>query len=834
MDLIRDLFFKGNFSPHGYCIAWNPLLVWASAVADGLIATAYFSIPIALTIFLIKRRDIVFPWVFALFGTFILLCGITHVFGAITLWVPLYRLDTILKVLTAIVSVATAMALWPLIPRALALPSPASLRAVNHELALEVGQRREAEASLRGLNIKLQAQVLERNLAEQRLTLLVEAVTNYSILMLDPAGNVISWNAGAERIKGYKDNEIIGQHFSRFYTVESQADGEPQRRLDTAKSEGRFEGEGWRVRKDGSQFWANVVINAIRTPGGELLGYGKVTRDLTERRQAQQALTDANQALEARVQERTESLRALTRRLETEIQERKAAEETRRDATELLRATFDASPFPIIITGDEANTLMFNKAGEATFGYTEAEVIAAGPGLLVPNGGKEAFDRIRTASQSGPIKIDLAVPHKDGQVLDLRLSVTPMLRADGTTRATVTTIEDLTHKNLVEAQLRQSQKMEAIGTLTGGMAHDFNNLLGIIIGNLDLLRDNRPDDTELAELGGEALDAAMRGAELTRSLLAFARRQPLQPRRLDLDVVISSLVKLLSRMLGENIEITLNFAEDICGIVADPAQLEATLTNLSTNARDAMPRGGKLTIATSHRHLDAEYAAAYPDVSPGDYAMIEITDTGEGMPADIKSRIFEPFFTTKNERGTGLGLSMVFGFMKQSGGHISVYSEVGVGTTFRLYFPCSHIADEAEIDLRSGSSLSGKGETILAVEDSIPLRRIVVRQLHGLGYTVLEAGNGAEALAILEAGTVDLLFTDVVMPGGIDGFELADLAIQRWPDTKVILTSGFPQTRFVDELRPLAFPLLSKPYRKGNLAQLIRAVLDEREDIANT
>jgi signal transduction histidine kinase/ActR/RegA family two-component response regulator len=430
--------------------------------------------------------------------------------------------------------------------------------------------------------------------------------------------------------------------------------------------------------------------------------------------------------------------------------------------------------------------------------------------------------------------VDLSVPHRDGRVLELRLSVTPILRADGTTRATVTTIEDLTHKNLVDAQLRQSQKMEAIGTLTGGMAHDFNNLLGIIIGNLDLLRDSRPDDAELAELGGEALDAAMRGAELTRSLLAFARRQPLRPRRLDLDVVIGGLVKLLSRMLGEDIEITLNFAEDICGIVADPAQLEASLTNLATNARDAMPRGGKLTIATSHRHLDTEYAAANPDVSPGDYAMIEITDTGEGMPADVKSRIFEPFFTTKSQRGTGLGLSMVFGFMKQSGGHISVYSEVSVGTTFRLYFPCSHVADEAEIDLRAGSSLSGKGETILAVEDSIPLRRIVVRQLRGLGYTVLEAGNGAEALALLETETVDLLFTDVVMPGGIDGFELADSAMQRWPDIKVILTSGFPQTRFVDEMRPRAFPLLSKPYRKGNLAQLIRAVLDGREDTANS
>ena len=476
---------------------------------------------------------------------------------------------------------------------------------------------------------------------------------------------------------------------------------------------------------------------------------------------------------------------------------------------------------------------MFNKAAETTFGFTEAELIAAGPRLLVPAGGEEAFERIREASRFGPTKVELSMPHKDGRVLDLRLSVIPMWRADGTISATVTTIEDLTHKNLVEAQLRQSQKMEAIGTLTGGMAHDFNNLLGIIIGNLDLLRDGRPDDTELADLGGEALDAAMRGADLTRSLLAFARRQPLQPKRLDLDVVIGGLMKLLTRLLGENIESNLTFAEDACPVIADPAQLEAALTNLMTNARDAMPRGGKLTIATSHKRIEPDYAAANPDVPPGDYAVIEVTDTGAGMAEDVKSRIFEPFFTTKNEGGTGLGLSMVFGFMKQSGGHISVYSEVDVGTTFRLYFPCSHAADDIEIDLRIDGPLSGKGEAILAVEDSIPLRRIVVRQLSSLGYHVLEAGNGAEAMAILESGPVDLLFTDVVMPGGLDGFELADTAVRRWPAIKVIMTSGFPQTRFVDELQPHAFPLLSKPYRKDNLAQLIRAVLDGREDAAN-
>jgi CheY-like chemotaxis protein len=236
-----------------------------------------------------------------------------------------------------------------------------------------------------------------------------------------------------------------------------------------------------------------------------------------------------------------------------------------------------------------------------------------------------------------------------------------------------------------------------------------------------------------------------------------------------------------------------------------------------------------LTIATSHRRLDGDHTVGDPDVPPGDYALIEVTDTGTGMPPEVKSRIFEPFYSTKEERGTGLGLSMVFGFMKQSGGHISVYSEVGVGTTFRLYLPCSHVPEEKKTDMRADGPLAGRNEVILAVEDSEPLRRIVVRQLRGLGYRVLEATGAAEALTALEGGRVDLLFTDVVMPGGIDGFELIELARKRQPGIRAILTSGFPQSRFSKEMTPGAFHLLSKPYRKGDLALLIRRVLDALE-----
>ena len=384
-----------------------------------------------------------------------------------------------------------------------------------------------------------------------------------------------------------------------------------------------------------------------------------------------------------------------------------------------------------------------------------------------------------------------------------------------------------------EEQLRQAQKMEAIGQLTGGVAHDFNNLLGVIIGNIDLLRSLRPDDVELDELTLDALNAALGGAELTRRLLAFARRQPLQPQRIELTALVGGTVKLLRRVIGDNIEISLKLAKDTGPVMADPAQLEAALTNLATNARDAMPSGGKLRIATSKTHLDEVYAASRPDVAPGDYAMVEVTDTGEGMPPEVIERIFEPFYTTKGrDKGTGLGLSMVFGFLKQSGGHVAVYSEVGVGTTFRLYLPSLTGAAAPAAPAQPTTAVEGRGETVLVVEDNDALRRIALRELRALGYTVLEASSGVMALAQLEAGPVDLLFSDVVMPGGVDGFELARTATARWPSLRVVLTSGFPQTKLEDEFQPMGFRLLTKPYRRTDLAKALREMLDSAEAAA--
>ncbi|HEX5321578.1 MAG TPA: MASE4 domain-containing protein, partial [Stellaceae bacterium] len=382
------------------------------------------------------------------------------------------------------------------------------------------------------------------------------------------------------------------------------------------------------------------------------------------------------------------------------------------------------------------------------------------------------------------------------------------------------------HHN-TEAQLRQAQKMEALGNLTGGMAHDFNNLLGALILNLETLETMVEPGSEAAEVVELSLEATLHGAELTRHLLAFARRQPLQPRRVELNALIGELAKFLGRALGEHITVSLDPAADLWPVIADPSQVGSALTNLANNARDAMPNGGKLMIETGNRIIDADYAAQHQELSPGEYAMIQVTDTGTGMSPETLARVFEPFFTTKEVgKGSGLGLAMVFGFMKQSGGHINVYSELGVGTTFRLYLPRATEEPDAPEAEKTPPLPTGSGETILAVEDNAGLRRVAVRQLKELGYRVIEADTAAAALAILEAETVALVLTDVVMPGGMSGVALAKIVAERWPSTRIVLTSGFPEAGFgeADNIGDFG-RLLSKPYRRADLAKAIKDAL---------
>jgi signal transduction histidine kinase len=378
-----------------------------------------------------------------------------------------------------------------------------------------------------------------------------------------------------------------------------------------------------------------------------------------------------------------------------------------------------------------------------------------------------------------------------------------------------------------EAQLRQAQKMEALGNLTGGMAHDFNNILGALILNLECLQTMIEPGSEAAEMVDLSLEATLHGAELTRHLLAFARRQPLQPQRVELNGLIGEMTRFLGRTLGDHISVSLELAPDLWPVIADPSQVESALMNLANNARDAMPNGGKLLIATGNRVLDADYAMQHQELEPGDFALIQVTDTGTGMSPETLARVFEPFFTTKEVgKGSGLGLAMVFGFMKQSGGHINVYSELGVGTTFRLYLPRATAADAVTED-KAPALATGTGETVLAVEDNAGLRKVVVRQLRELGYRVIEADTAAGALAILETETAALVLTDVVMPGGMSGIALAKEVSRRWPQTRIVLTSGFPEGGLGEVEDINAFGrLLSKPYRRADLAQALKEALE--------
>ena len=618
------------------------------------------------------------------------------------------------------------------------------------------------------------------------------------ILVVDRRGNFIRVSPSSRTILGYDPAEMIGQSAAEFLLPEdldnTRAEMRHARRGQVARNfECRY------VHRDGravTLWWTGLWSEPERQ-------YFFIGRDITERNETERRLRDS----EVRFMD--------------------------------LRAAIESIPEGFVIYDHDDRMVVCNEAYQRFYPENAGrnflskrfeeilrEGVAAGRFPEAAGRGEEWIaERVRrhreTANAIEQQVADgrwvLVTKHlmPNGWVAGLRVDITALKAAQAA----------LTES---EARLRQAQKMEAIGNLTGGLAHDFNNLLGVIIGNLDLTARLVAGNAEAAQLIGEATEAALSGAELTRRLLAFARKQPLRPERIETNVLVTDLVRLLRRILGENIEIALELGDGLWPIVADPAQLEAALTNLAANARDAMPRGGRLTIATANRQLDAEYAASHAEVAAGDYVAVEVTDTGSGMTPEIAERIFEPFYTTKEPgKGTGLGLSMVFGFIKQSGGHVSVYSEPGIGSTFRLYLPRDASVGAASADtVEAAVEKRGAGETVLAVEDNDRLRRVVVRQLSGLGYRPLEAASPAEALAILERERIDVLFSDIVMPGPLDGIGLAQQVRERWPSVKVVLTSGFPGAKRDDQPGgPGAVRLLGKPYRSEELGAVLREVL---------
>ena len=536
--------------------------------------------------------------------------------------------------------------------------------------------------------------------------------------------------------------------------------------------------------------------------------------------------------------------RNVTDRVRAE-QARQAAEAEAQETQERYSTLFRANPYPMAAVDRQTGRILaVSNAAVKQYGWSREELLAMHTNDLYP---PEELPKIKTIPPD--FDLDSLPPiqgfrhrRKDGTIFDVEM-ILRAIELDGRP-AFLATALDVTDRLraekarlAAEEQLRQSQKMEAVGQLTGGIAHDFNNILTVIMANIDAVQEEESVDTAVAARLDRVSKAVQRAADLTRQLLAYSRKQPLRPQRTDVNELVTTTGTLLRRSLGAQIEIEAVLADDLSPISIDRTQLETALVNLCVNARDAMPDGGRLLIETRNATLDADYVARHPDAVAGDYVMLSVADTGSGMPPEVAAKAFEPFFTTKETgKGTGLGLSMVYGFVKQSKGHIAVDSEVGRGTTFRLYLPCAK-EGQADSVVEQGVKIAGGNERILVVEDEPQVRASVVLQLKGLGYAVTEAPDGAAGVAAFEAADrdgrnaqaahFDLLLTDVVMPGPLNGKALADEVSRRWPRTKIVFMSGYSNNALAEDggLTP-GVRLLSKPFRRADLASIVRQALD--------
>ncbi|MEP7130251.1 MAG: PAS domain S-box protein [Sphingomicrobium sp.] len=626
--------------------------------------------------------------------------------------------------------------------------------------------------------------------------LLVQSVTDYAIYMLDRDGRVTSWNAGARRFKGYEADEIIGQHFSRFYTPEEQEQQIPRIALETAEREGRFEDEGWRVRKDGSRFWANVVIDPIRDPAGDLVGFAKVTRDLTDRRAAE------------------EELRASEERFRLLVQ--------------------SVTDYAIYMLDPQGHVSSWNAGAERFKGYSADEIMGQHFSRFYTDEDLEAgIPRIalETASSEGRFEAEGWRKKKDGSKFWASVIIDPIRNEGGELIGFAKVTRDLSEKRAIEEQLRQSQKMEAVGQLTGGLSHDFNNLLTGISGSLEMMqaRVAQGRTAEVERYLVAAQGAVKRAASLTHRLLAFSRRQTLDPKATNANRLMRGIEELVRRTVGPGVRVEVVEASGLWSTLVDPNQLENAVLNLCINARDAMPDGGRLTIETANKWLD-ERAARQHDLPVGQYVSVCVTDTGTGMTPVVIAKAFDPFFTTKPiGEGTGLGLSMIYGFARQSGGQIRIYSEVGQGTTMCLYLPRN--AEEAVVDEEIEGSTNrdaiGEGEVVLVIDDDPTIRMLVAEVLTESGYAVIEAPDGPAGLKVINSNArIDLLITDVGLPGGLNGRQVADAARVSRPSLKILFITGYAENAVIGQTRlENGMFVMTKPFQMEDLAHRIRDII---------
>ncbi|HEY7386251.1 MAG TPA: PAS domain S-box protein [Beijerinckiaceae bacterium] len=628
--------------------------------------------------------------------------------------------------------------------------------------------------------------------------LLVSAITDYAIYMLDPTGIVTSWNAGAQRFKGYMAPEIIGQHFSRFYTDEDRQAGLPARVLEIARREGRYENEGWRVRKDGTRFWAHVIIDAIRDPAGELVGFAKITRDLSERKLATEALKRSE-----------EQFRLLVN---------------------------GVTDYAIYMLDPQGRITNWNSGAERIKGYRLDEIIGEHFSKFYGVEDRERGEPQRgleIAAREGRFEKEGWRIRKDGTRFWANVVIDAVRDDAGELIGFAKITRDVTERKEAERSLEQarealfqSQKMEAVGQLTGGIAHDFNNLLTAVLGSLELLRKRLPDDPKMLRLLDNAMQGAQRGASLTQRMLAFARRQALKTEPVYIPALVRGMSELLQHSLGSSVRIETRFPLVLDMVCADENQLELALLNLAVNARDAMPDGGTIIIAARQEIVAPGHATRLP---PGAYVCLSVTDTGEGMDDATLARAMEPFFTTKGiGKGTGLGLSMVHGLTEQTGGRFILKSRKGEGTTAELWLPVAE-ADSASATENKGAAEAPRAVrplVVLAVDDDSLVLLNTAALLEELGHTVLEASSAREALAILQhEKRVDLVITDQVMPH-TTGTQLAERIRAEWPNLPIVLATGFA------ELPADADPFLlklDKPFGQKELAEAVTAALEAEQ-----
>jgi len=605
-------------------------------------------------------------------------------------------------------------------------------------------------------------------------------------------GIITSWNAGAERIYGYSSKEAIGKPSSMLVPMDCP-DETPEILECLKRGETVDHFETVRLRKDGKEIQVEITISPIRDEMERIVGASTIARDISGRK-----------------------------RREDELSRLAALVENSNDA--IIGKTLDG-----IITH-------WNSGAQRIYGYSAAEIIGKSVSILFPSGGSSEIIEMMEKIKGGErvVTSDTIRVRHDGKEIHVALTLSPIKDSGGQVFGVSTVARDVTENKRLEAMFRQSQKMEAVGQLAGGVAHDFNNLLGVILGYSELLLDRMsPSDPERKSIE-EIQKASERGALLTRQLLAFSRKQVLEPKVLDLNAVVKGMEKMLHRIIGEHMESLVVLNPALGRVRADSGQLEQVILNLVVNARDAMLQGGKLTIETANVQLDAEYAAQHPSTVPGPHVMVSVSDTGCGMDEKTKAHIFEPFFSTKDSgKGTGLGLSTVYGIVKQSEGSIWVYSEVGIGTTFKVYLPRVDMALDIAPASDKFEKPKGGSQTILIVEDDGALLHVAHRSLEERGYAILTAQSPADAINICEShlGPIDLMVTDVVMPG-MNGTQLATRLSALRPEMKVLYVSGYTDDTIVRHgvLEPgVAF--LQKPFSARTLARKVGEVLSSKEGL---